>query len=269
MPFALRGFCLLGLLLAAAGCQQGAPWAATPNAAQNGQMVAQMQALQTRAAQLDTNNRDLHRQLAEARQQSQLLQDRVTLLGKQLTDATEKLSSANVARLQADKRVEAINASTRLRGGATITANNSLKSSLQAVQIPGVEVRPDGDVLRIEIQTERLFLPGTATLHQGAYAVLDQVGGALARNYPRQIIAIEGHSDSDPIASPQFRSQHQLTIAQSQAVFDVLVQRSRLSAQRLVVLGHGPNHPIVSNGTAEGKARNRRIELVIYPDTKD
>jgi len=261
----------LGLLLlaAASGCQQGAPWAATTNSGQQQQLAAQMQSLQQRAAQLDTNNRDLHRQLAEAKQQSQLLQDRMTLLGRQLSDATERLSSANTARVEADKKVEAINASTRLRGGATIKANNSLKTSLQAVQIPGVEVRQDGDLLRIEVQTERLFLPGTATLHQGAYAVLDQVGGVLAQSYPRQIIGIEGHSDSDPVNSPQFRSQHQLTVAQAQGVFDVMVQRSRLSAQRLFVLGHGPYHPVVSNGTPEGKARNRRIELVIYPETKE
>ena len=264
-----RATCLLGfLLLAATGCQQGAPWAATPNAAQNQQLAAQMQSLQQSAAKLDTNNRDLHRQLAEARQQSQLLQDRVSLLSRQLGEATEKLASANTARMAADKRVEAFSASTRGRGGATITANNSLKTSLQPVQVQGVEIRSDGDVLRIEIQAERLFHPGTATLHQGAYSVLDQIGGGLAQNYPQQIIGIEGHSDSDSIASPQFRSQHQLTGAQAQGVFDVLVQRSRLSAQRLCVVGHGPNHPVVSNGTPEGKARNRRIELVIYPETK-
>jgi outer membrane protein OmpA-like peptidoglycan-associated protein len=49
-------------------------------------------------------------------------------------------------------------------------------------------------------------------------------------------------------------------------VFDYLAARTRLKAQQLFVVGHGGNHPVVSNGTAAGKARNRRIELAVYPE---
>ena len=50
------------------------------------------------------------------------------------------------------------------------------------------------------------------------------------------------------------------------ALYDYLATRTRLKPQQLFVVGHGANHPVVSNGTPAGKDRNRRVELVIYPE---
>ncbi len=91
----------------------------------------------------------------------------------------------------------------------------------------------------------------------------------IARSYPDQIIGVEGHTDNDPMAGPQWRNNHELSIARAMSVYDVLVNRTRLQGNQLFVVGHGSNHPIVSNATLEGKQRNRRVELVVYPDRKN
>lgn len=254
--------------LCALGCQNGAPWNAQVQQGEQ-QLQAQMQLAQQKAQQLDYNNRDLNRQVAEARQQAQLMQERVALLSKQLNETTEKLTASIQARQQTEQKVETLLASTRARGSATIRANSSLTQSLNPVEIPGVTVRVDGDTLRIELPSDKLFLPGTASLHQGSLPILDAVSGAIARSYPRQVVGIEGHTDNDPLPAGAIRSHHQLAAGQAQAVFDQFSTRGRLSPHRLFVLGHGANHPLVSNGTPEGKARNRRIEIVIYPETRD
>ena len=49
-------------------------------------------------------------------------------------------------------------------------------------------------------------------------------------------------------------------------MFDFLTSRTSLKQGQLFLVAHGPNHPVVSNATAAGRARNRRIELVIYPE---
>jgi hypothetical protein len=90
----------------------------------------------------------------------------------------------------------------------------------------------------------------------------------LRRNYPEQIIGIEGYTDSDPIAGGQWRNNHELSAARAMAVFDVLVSSGRYRADQLLVVGHGPNRPVVSNATLEGKQRNRRVELVVYPEKR-
>ena len=51
------------------------------------------------------------------------------------------------------------------------------------------------------------------------------------------------------------------------AVYDALVRAGGMSARQLFVVGHGGSHPVVSNATDAGRARNRRIEVVIYPET--
>ncbi len=90
----------------------------------------------------------------------------------------------------------------------------------------------------------------------------------LAQTYPDQMIGIEGYTDNDPVAGGQFRNHHELSVARATAVYDVVVSRSRLQGGQLFVTGHGANHPVVSNATAEGKQRNRRVEFVVYPDRK-
>ena len=80
----------------------------------------------------------------------------------------------------------------------------------------------------------------------------------LLRNYPNQILGVEGHTDSQPIRTQQFPSGHHLSISRATAVYSYLSGPLRVPRQQLVVTGHGANHPVVSNATSAGKARNPR-----------
>jgi flagellar motor protein MotB len=114
----------------------------------------------------------------------------------------------------------------------------------------------------------RLFETGSARLRPGAANLVADAAAELRRNYPDQIIGIEGYTDSDPIAGGQWRNNHELSSARAMAVFDVLVSSGRYRADQLLIVGHGPNRPVVSNATLEGKQRNRRVELVVYPEKR-
>jgi chemotaxis protein MotB len=228
-------------------------------------LATQVQDLNRRVAQLDLNNADLHRQLAQAEQMRTTSQEQMSLLQKQLGEVAQKYRDSQVAQQEAQKQVSALQASTKFRGGAAITANNSVKQSLAAVTIAGLEVRQDGEVIRIEIPADKLFVPGSAQLQADGLRMLDEVSAAITRSYPRQRIVIESHTDDASAANPT--AAHALTAAQAQAVFSQLVQRGRLPAKQLSVLAMGDNHPLASNGTPAGKAKNRRVEIVVYPDT--
>jgi flagellar motor protein MotB len=230
-------------------------------------IASQVQDLNRRVGQLDVNNADLHRQLAQAEQSRQASQEQVTLLQRQLGDMANRLKETQIAKQEADKQVNAIQASTRVRGGATITANNSIRQSLAMVSIPGLDIRQDGEVIRIEVPSDKLFTPGTAQLQTDGYRIIDEVAAAVQRTYPRQRIVVESHTDDSLGANPT--AAHTLTNAQAQAVFQQLVQRGRLPPRQLSVLAMGENHPLASNATPAGKAKNRRIEIVVYPDTID
>ena len=102
-----------------------------------------------------------------------------------------------------EKQTEALLASTERRAGAKITANNSLQNSLPGVNLPGIEVRPDGDVVRIELPAARLFQPGSTVLQPVAGTLLDSVAAEMARAYPDQKIGVEGHTDGDLVRVPK------------------------------------------------------------------
>ncbi len=237
------------------------------------QAAPQMMEFQRRMQQLDENNRQLTSQLAQAQQQAQALQERYQLVAKQLSDATAQNRQLLATAQQYANQALGMQASMTARGGAKLTANNSLANSPAGFNIAGATVVPDGNSIRIRMSADQMFAPGTAQLNPAAATMLDQVANTLMRQFPRQRVAIEAHSDN---ASSTFNapgsfnaagSVNQISSAQAQAVMDQLVRRNGVPAQQLFVVAQGPNQPIADNQTPAGRAENRRIEVVIYPQT--
>lgn len=260
----------IALLAAVAGCAQS-PMVLQGQVQtlqqQQTQLAARNQELQSRAATMDQDNQELQTLLSQSQQQTRLLEDQVTVIREQLGGATAQLAKLKQQPpVEVEKKLEAWTASTKNQAGAKITTNNSLQNRLPAIQIPGVQVRADGDVVRIELPSGRLFQPGGARLTPDGTSMIDVVTTEIVRTYPDQMVMIEGHTDSGPLPPGRWQTSHQLSIGQAMAVYDQLAARGQLKPAQMVVMGYGPNRPVVSNGTAAGKQRNQRIELVIYPD---
>jgi chemotaxis protein MotB len=205
--------------------------------------------------------------LAQSRQQTQVLQDQVAATQTQLRDTTDRLASMQGETEQLRGRTSAMAAGLQVRDQAEIRANNTLLKSMTITNMPGINVRQDGDVIRIELPSDQLFSFGTSQLKLGSDALLKTIASDLSQNYPQQLIGIEGHTDGSPMTSPQYPTDQHLAVAQAMAVYDSLTRGGGVQARQLFVVGHGGAHPVVSNGTDAGRARNRRVEIVIYPET--
>ena len=267
-PYLARCCCLL-LPLAGLACAQNQNPFYTHQQAQVQQQQAalaqQSQELQTKAQALDQDNQQLSSMLAQSRQQTKMLQDQVAAMREQMTGLAQQASRYKEEQQTATKKSEALLSSNRRRSGAAITANNSLSTQLPALNVPGVQVRRDGDVIRIELPADPLFDPGTAQLRADAGRMIDAVATELLREYGQHFLGVEGHTDHDP-ARAGGTGDHELSVARATAVSKYLASRTRLKTSQMFIAGHGPNHPVVSNGTPAGRQRNRRIELVIYPE---
>jgi len=260
---------LMLLIFQAQGCQNlnggKTAWQQGANGAQP--YEAQLSELKNRASTIDANNQDLTKQLALARQQSQVFQDQVAQYRKEVEHLGKELKETQIARTDAERRAESLQASSQQRGGAIITANNSIRQSLGIVNIPGIDVRQEDQVIAMELPGDQLFRPGTAQITPEGSAVLDRVADAIARNYPRQRIGIEGYADVgiDGLAG----NAHQAAALQASAVFDHLTQRNRIPAGQLFWVTHGANHPKQAGVSLAGRSRNRRVVVTVYPDTAD
>ena len=150
---------------------------------------------------------------------------------------------------------------------ATIRANNSLMRRLNDIDIPGGEARMDGDVIRIEFPSDRMFVSGSYQIAPSQRPVLSDIVSTIRRSFPRQIIGVEAHWDNTPL-NPPGTTDHQLTATQSLAVFEELI-RLGLPERQLFTMALASNRPRHSGGSFGGVSPNRRIELVIYPETYD
>jgi chemotaxis protein MotB len=223
--------------------------------------------LQTRASSLDRDNQELVTRLTQEQQRAKVLEDQVSVIREQLSGTAAQLARLREDKKSGEQKVQALTASLQRQGGTTITPNNSLLQALPAINLPDVYARRDGDVIRVELPSYRLFEAGNARLLPGAQQTVTAASTEILRTYPDQIIGIEGHTDSDPMRNSAWRNQHHLSLGQALAVYDVLLTQVRVPAQQLFVAGHGANHPLYSNATTPGKQRNARVELVVYPET--
>ncbi len=268
MPGVCRLSAVALLLLAAIGCQQNPNVAAqqAPFQQQQLAMMQRQQELASRSSSLDVDNQELQSKLAQAQQQNHLLQDQVNVMRDQLNSTTQQLAQAHETQLNSEQQARGLMASLQKRSAGSITANSSLSRSLPSIAIPGIEVRQDADVVRVEIPADKLFNTGTAQLRSDAPMLLDTIASELQRSYSNQIIGIEGHTDTDN-PPPGWTSNQQLSTSRASSVLDYLTSRSHMKPQQLFLVAHGSNHPVVSNASLQGKARNRRIELVVYPES--
>lgn len=124
------------------------------------------------------------------------------------------------------------------------------------------EVERDGDRIIIRLGEQGGFVSGRAELQAGFLPLLNRVANTVAQSDNR--ITIEGHTDNVPIAfSERFRSNWDLSAARSAAVADYLINNSPITQGRLMVAGFADTRPLDTNDTAAGRARNRRIEVIL------
>ena len=228
---------------------------------------ARMAELNRRVQLLDDNNRQLHTQLAQSEQQSQVYRDELNLVRKQLSDTNSKLESSVIAAKEAESQVRGFQASAQMRGGATIKANTDLRQMANRLNLGGIQVEPHGEVIRIILPADQMFQPGTTQLMPQAASILDPVAAQLRSVFPRQRIGIEGYTDNGQLYGGQVATSHQLAVGQSASVLELLTRRAGLPPQQLFTVAQGANNPRQSNQTAAGRAANRRIEIVVYPET--
>jgi chemotaxis protein MotB len=104
------------------------------------------------------------------------------------------------------------------------------------------------------------FAPGEAGVREDAGEMLDALADTLRDH--RALLRVEGHTDSTPISTARYPSNWELSSARAAAVLARLVERG-ISPSRLSLAGYAGERPVAENSTTEGRALNRRVDLVV------
>jgi outer membrane protein OmpA-like peptidoglycan-associated protein len=132
----------------------------------------------------------------------------------------------------------------------------------QKLEGTGVRVAREGNNIHLTMPGDVTFTTGSADLNSRFFEVLDSVALVL-QEYKSTLVTVAGYTDST--GSAEFNQK--LSERRASAVAMYLHGRGVVK-ERLAAIGYGEQHPVASNGDAEGRAKNRRVEITIDPITK-
>jgi outer membrane protein OmpA-like peptidoglycan-associated protein len=150
-----------------------------------------------------------------------------------------------------------------LAGGAIGNYQDRQEAKLRAqLAGSGVDVVRQGDNITLDMPGNITFATNSADLNSNFYSVLDRVSQTLGE-YDQTMVEIAGHTDSTGARNYNML----LSERRAQSVAAYLSSRG-VSSKRLLTVGAGPDHPVATNATPEGRQQNRRVELTIVPVEK-
>jgi|WetSurMetagenome_2_1015567.scaffolds.fasta_scaffold243110_2 chemotaxis protein MotB len=126
-----------------------------------------------------------------------------------------------------------------------------------------VQMRPDG--LVISLREAGFFRSGSATPRPETLGTLRQIANSL--RHTRYDVRVEGHTDNVPVHNAEFDSNWELSAARATRIARMFLDLHAIAPDRLSAAGYAEFHPVASNETADGRAENRRVDLVVMPRT--
>jgi chemotaxis protein MotB len=156
-----------------------------------------------------------------------------------------------------------------LAGSSDETDLTTLRSELEQalhgeIAMRQVSLHRETDGLVISLREFGFFGSGSASIKPQALPALDRIASILAIRTCR--LRIEGHTDNVPIHTAQMPSNWELSTARATELIRLLIVRHRFSPLRLSAAGYAEYYPVASNLTAEGRAQNRRVDIVILAE---
>ncbi|MGY8924768.1 MAG: OmpA family protein [Flavobacteriales bacterium] len=142
---------------------------------------------------------------------------------------------------------------------------NAISSALTAFEGKGLTVEQRNGKVYVSMENKLLFKSGSWAIGSKGRIAIEQLGSVLADN-PEIAVLIEGHTDNDPFSSGgQIANNWDLSTKRATAIVQILSENASINPESLTAAGRGEYAPIASNDDTEGKAKNRRIEVILTP----
>lgn len=260
---------LLSFALVAGSCASKKDLLAAQNsllAAQNEnrQLLQSYNETKQLLAASETRVRSLEDQLSEAKRNYAALQQSLD----------KSLLSGNQTSMNISKLVDQINASnqyirhlTELKSKSdslNLVLTNNLTRSLSNDELREVDVKVLKGVVYISLADNMLYKSGSYEVNDRAAQTLSKIA-KIIKDYKDYDVLVEGNTDDVPISRPNIRNNWDLSALRASSVVQYLQKNYGIDPQRLTAAGRGEYNPITDNGSALGRQRNRRTQIIITP----
>lgn len=203
--------------------------------------------LQQQRAELEKQSAELAQQKSKLEQQSAALEQQNAEIQQQVSTLEQQKAALLAASQQRQKQYDAL-----------------VLGLSKEVEQGQLQVRQYQNMLAVDLAEQIFFDSGRATLKTGGKDVLKKVGEAL-KGYENKVIRVVGHTDNVPLAKSlqgMFPTNWELSVARATNVVRFL-QDVGIPPERMVASGRGEYDPVAANDTAEGRQKNRRIEIML------
>jgi chemotaxis protein MotB len=217
--------------------------------------------LQARSDTLSKNIVDLRAHVADLKKENSLLKGE----NEDLSNNVKALEEKNVALQSETQALERQRKAEmeEMRG----TYENLLENMKGEIEKGEITITQLRGKLKVNMLDEILFDSGKTTIKPQGLEVLERVGSILL-NVKDKAISIEGHTDDVPIGaelSKKYSTNWELSAVRATTVARYLQEKIGIDPGLLSAIGYGEYHPVASNESEEGRAQNRRIEIVLVP----
>jgi chemotaxis protein MotB len=193
-----------------------------------------------------------------------------TEAGKKALEGRLEAADEEATRLRRDRDMLAAQIMQKEDEIAALKATyDSLEDQMKAeINTGEIRLSQAGDRIQVDLVDKILFDSGQADLSVGGREVLARLASVLAK-VDDKIIQVSGHTDASPIAdkklAERFPTNWELSVSRAVNVVRYLTETGGVPSKRLMAAGYGQNQPVASNATPQGRARNRRIEILLTP----
>lgn len=247
---------------------------------------------QDELARIKSERDQLQNELASVKLKLKTLQDSYAALEKNSNDALESNMKKNrellaqlgakenalaaeqerLNKLQADlkdrsQRVNDLESMIAAKEASMQQLKETLSKALNSFEGKGLSVYQKNGKVYVSMENKLLFQTGSWSVGTEGKKAIVEVGKVLAQN-PEISVLIEGHTDNDKILGSiggGIESNWDLSTKRATAIVNILAENKGVNKENLTAAGRGEFAPIASNETAEGKAKNRRIEIILTP----
>lgn len=216
--------------------------------------------LQNEIAKQEKSIADLNKQISDLSSQN-------TALGAQTQEQMSKLSASQQELKRQQERLQQLQDLLNQQKEASESLKNKMSEALKGFSSSELTVHQKNGKVYVSLSENLLFPSGSAVVNSKGVDALSKLAAVLNLNED-VAVNIEGHTDSIPIKG-RYQDNWDLSTARANSIVRILVNNYKVDPIRVTATGHSYYDPIDTNSTSQGRANNRRTEIILSPKLEE
>ncbi len=230
-------------------------------------LQSKVYSLQNQVTTLQSNIADLNKKISSLNDQNAQLGSQISQLGQRSTQQQNLLNQNKEDLAKKQQRLQQLENLMAQQKEASEQLKNKMTEALKGYNNSDLSVNEKNGKVYVSLSENLLFPSGSAVVNQKGIDALSKLAAVLNLNKDVSV-QIEGNTDSIPIRG-RYQDNWALSSARANSIVRILVEKYQVDPHNVVSVGHSYYDPVDTNATAEGRAKNRRTEIVLSPNLEE